>query len=217
MKKALLIGEYEAAMYHPLTGVDTALRECLSNEFQLDICEQYNELTEETLSQYQLLISYVDVGCYEKKASGKLTAAILKFVLNGGGLFALHNGIFLQHTPELAMALGAYLTKHPPYTTLNISIQNPSHPIVRGLGDFVIEDEPYTFEMDCFTERTLLLTYRFGHSEYPAAWCHRYGKGRIAYVSLGHEATSIRNASLREVIARCALWSCGEYDGEDAQ
>jgi type 1 glutamine amidotransferase len=210
MKKALLIGEYTQVKYHPLAGVDREITALLKDSFTVDIMEDYDKLDGKKLDQYDLLISYVDTGRCEDKLHPEFSAAVIPFLCRGGGLFAIHNGIFLHARHELAVALGGRLTKHPPYVTgMAIDIYASSHPIVQGLGNFIINDEPYTFELDAFTDRQILLEYHFGNGVFPAAWCHGYGKGRVVYTSLGHEETSFQQKTYREFLRRSALWAVG--------
>jgi uncharacterized protein len=210
VKRALLIGEYAEAKYHPLTGVDVEIRSILDGDIDVEVREDYGGLTRGGLADFDLLISYVDVGCFEKKTSKSLVAALITFLCDGGGLLAVHNGIFMQHNHELAMALGARLTKHPPYTTLQMRVSDREHPITRHLEDFDIGDEPYTFEMDCLAPRSMLLEYRYGNTWFPAAWCHPYGSGRIVYIAQGHNAETFKNRRYRRLIQQSARWLVGD-------
>ena len=57
MKKTLVIGMYENAMYHPLAGVDEALRNMFP-EMELVVTDQIMELCR--AEQYDCIVSYWD-------------------------------------------------------------------------------------------------------------------------------------------------------------
>ena len=212
-KRALLIGEYTDVTYHPLTGVDNEIKELLKDSFTVDIMEDYQKLDSKKMSEYDLLISYVDVGCCAKKLGEDkgFVSAVVPYLIDGGGLLCIHSGIFLQHCHEMTTVLGARLMKHPPYVkNMEIVCCPSAHPIVEGMTDFKIDDEPYTFEMNVFTVREPLLNYRFGNEVHPAAWCHNYGDGRVVYTSLGHNEYSFRVPEYREFVRRSAIWAAGE-------
>jgi uncharacterized protein len=43
----------------------------------------------------------------------------------------------------------------------------------------------------------------------PAAWTRRWGRGRVAYLSVGHTVDDLRRPPLEEAYERMAAWAAG--------
>ncbi|MNE91636.1 Trehalose utilization [compost metagenome] len=81
------------------------------------------------------------------------------------------------------------------------------HDITEGIEDFKLDEEPYRFEFDPFTEKTVLLEYEADGETYPAAWCHRYGQGRVVFLMPGHHEPTFRHPAVRKLILGAATWA----------
>ena len=68
-------------------------------------------------------------------------------------------------------------------------------------------EEPYQFDLDNLAETTLLLEYESEGRQWPAAWAHKYGLGRVVYLSPGHRPATFRIPIYRNLISRSALWA----------
>jgi type 1 glutamine amidotransferase len=87
-------------------------------------------------------------------------------------------------------------------------IEDPNHPITRGLADFVVEDEPYnrqTFRKNI----RVLVTTDFPASDKILAWVHRYGKARVFGYQSGHDARVWTNESFQRLMGRGIRWAAG--------
>lgn len=203
-KQALLIGDNQLAPYHPLHQVETIISDILGTQMKVSSSEDYEMLREEHLLSFQLCISYTD--CWNRKATPEQTAGLLSFVSKGGGLVVIHNGISLQNKPELRQLIGARFTGHPAYQKLDFRLSAPEHVIMQNIPTFTIEDEPYQFDFDPFTEMTVLFEYEFEERHYPAAWAIEYGLGRVVYLMPGHNASSFSSEAYRKIIENSCLW-----------
>lgn len=204
-KKAILIGDYTKASYHPLKDIDQEIYDILKEDMTVLCTEDYDMLCAENLNKFDICISYVDFG--KDMISKEQTAGLLSFVSNGGGLFIIHNGIALQSKYELAQMFGAKFTGHPPSKMLNFEVSAPEHIIMKGLSGFDMEEEPYQFEFDNFTEKTVLLEYRHEDKLCEAAWALEFGLGRVVYLMPGHNTHSFSNSIYREIILRSGKWA----------
>lgn len=81
--KALLIGDYIEAPYHPLGAVEERLREILEAEWQVTATDDYDSLQYENISAYQLCISYADR--WDHPITSSQTAGLISYVAGGGG------------------------------------------------------------------------------------------------------------------------------------
>lgn len=205
--KALAFGSYTEVKYHPFTGVDREIEQLLEPEFQVGSTEDYGLMNKEQLSDCRLVVSYTEFS--DEKLSAAQSGALLSYVAGGGGLLVVHNGISLQRNQELGVMLGAHFTHHPDYTALHMTIPAREHPIMQGINDFVIEDEPYYFEQLPYFESTILAEYPHGGGMRQAAWCHEFGQGRVVYLMPGHHLPSFSVEPFRRMIRRGGLWAAG--------
>lgn len=205
--RALALGHYTDARYHPFAGVDQELEGIFEGRINVRSTDEYALLRPEQLADYRLFISYAEF-VSEKLTPGQ-TASLLSFVAQGGGLLAVHNGISLQRNHELAGMIGARFTHHPPFTALPVHIREPEHPIMQGLEPFVIDDEPYRFDFSPLLETTILAEYEHEGQRWPAAWAHAYGLGRIVYLMPGHQLSAFQVDAYRRLIRNAGLWAAG--------
>lgn len=205
--KALALGSYSEVKYHPFAGVDREIEQILANDLQVFSSENYGLLNKETLSDYKLVVSYTEFS--DDKIPAEQSSALLSYVANGGGLLVVHNGISLQRNQELGAMLGAHFTHHPEFTSLQMSIPVQEHPIMQGIEEFVIDDEPYYFEQHPYFETTVLMEYPHDGAMRQAAWCHEFGLGRVVYLMPGHHLPSFSVEPFRQMIRRGGLWAAG--------
>lgn len=209
MKKAILFGNYDAR-YHSAQGVDEHIREILKEDASLDYSEDRSLLNTETLSQYDLVISYFEFG--GDRLSDDQTAALIRYVAGGGSFLVIHNGISLQNREEIAQLIGAKFTHHPGYDTLPqipFKVSNQTHPITAGLSDFVMGDEPYMFIMDELDGKELLMEYEYEDKIWPSGWTRPFGKGKVVYLSGGHNLDGFLHPTFSTIVCRSAQWCLG--------
>ncbi|MCZ8520850.1 MULTISPECIES: ThuA domain-containing protein [Paenibacillus] len=203
--KALLLGDYTDAPWHPLEPAQAELQGILGEAFELMATENYDVLVRLEPAEYPLCIAYTD--CWRREVTKKQAAGLLRYVAGGGGLLVIHNGISLQSSYELLQMIGAEFTGHPPYQHLRYYGTADGHPLLEGVEDFALEEEPYLFAMDPFTERNIFLEFEFEGRRHPAGWEHAYGLGRVVYLQPGHHAASFRPEAYRRLIRNSAGWA----------
>ncbi|WP_379127839.1 ThuA domain-containing protein [Paenibacillus sp. sgz500958] len=205
--KALALGTYSEVKYHHFAGVDRELETIFNGDLELTCSEDLNRLKDDSLAENKLVISYTDFT--DHLLTQEQVAGLLSYVAAGGGLLVIHNGISMQRNQELGTLLGAYFTHHPEYTALSISIKEPEHPIMQGVEDFVIDEEPYYFESQPRFQTTVLAEYPHEGEMRQAAWCHEFGLGRVVYLMPGHHLPSFSAEPFRRMIHRGGLWAAG--------
>jgi type 1 glutamine amidotransferase len=201
MKKAILTGNYTNVSYHPLKGPDKELADILK-DFEVDLTEDYDRFCGSNLQSYDLCISYT-----EDRLSDEQVAGLCSYVLNGGGLLAIHNGITVNARYEAAHLVGGRFRYHPDQKVLTYKPAASGHVILEGIDSFSMKEEPYQFDIDNLIEPTLLLEYESEGVNWPAAWAHGYGLGRVVYLSPGHTIDSFTDPMYRKLIQRSALWA----------
>lgn len=203
--KALALGNYTDVKYHPFEKVDREIEGCLEDVAQVTSTGDYNVLQKDTLNSYQLFISYTEFA--DQPLSQEQVAALLDYVVNGGGLLVIHNGISLQKNKELMALIGAKFTGHPDFTTLSIESFLSDHPIMKGIEPYEIADEPYRFDLLPHFDTTILAHYKHEDKLWPAAWAHDYGLGRVVYLMNGHQLSCFSVQPFRQLIKQAGLWA----------
>ena len=195
MKKILVFGMYDNAMYHPLTGLDDYLKGIMPDiEFTftdniLDLCNA---------SAYDGLISYWDD--WNNPIPDSATCSLLQYIEQGGALLVLHNGISLQLQDSLENMIGGRFLSHPQQEEILFSIKK--HALTQECSDFAIVEEPYQFTL-VDDEKDIFLTYHYRGQEYPAGWHKNYKKGQIIFLTPGHTPEKFQNNSYTKLICNC--------------
>jgi type 1 glutamine amidotransferase len=96
-----------------------------------------------------------------------------------------------------------------------VRIRRGSSPITEGIGDFSVRTEQYYLHVDPAVD--VLATTRFpvadgphatnGEVDMPVVWTKRWGRGRVFYNSLGHQAAVFGTPEARELMRRGFLWA----------
>jgi type 1 glutamine amidotransferase len=204
IQKAVLIGNYENAPYHPLKGIDDKIVSIFNNVMQITCTDEYSILQKDRLGEFNLCILYVD--CWEQPVDEKLIKDLIDYVEAGGGLLVIHNGIAFQSSEAFAKLIGAKFIGHPQYTKLTVKAAL-SHEIIEDIENFGIEDEPYRFEFDLSVEKSVFMEYLHEGKKYPAGWTREVGLGRLVYLMPGHNVESFNNEVYRQIILKSGLWA----------
>ncbi len=71
-----------------------------------------------------------------------------------------------------------------------------------------LQDELYMFEFVTAHHLRTTAECTFEGESCPVAWTQTPGKGRVAYLALGHSVESFQNEMFARLVANSALWSC---------
>lgn len=113
---------------------------------------------------------------------------------------------------------GGVFIEHPGDSlTYRVRIADASHPIVRGLPDFDVTTEQYYMHVDPAVR--VLATTQFpspgapgphaanGPVEMPVVWTKYWGKGRVFYTSIGHDAEVLLGEPHGTILRRGLAWA----------
>lgn len=203
-KKALILGTYHDAPYHPFQGVDEILSNLLKDRFEVTLTDQMSSLLALRKSGYDLLISYLDA--FDQVFPEKYAEAVLSFVQAGGGLLCLHNGISLQTDQRMFRLIGGKFLRHPQQT--EIAFKTASAGFLSGFSGFSVSEEPYQFELsgDAITP---LLMYQYNGFSCLGGWSREEEKGRIVFLTPGHSIQTFQQKQYQDMIYQSAAWACG--------
>lgn len=151
---------------------------------------------------------------------------LLEAVKSGVGLAGCHGGMCdaFRMEPEYQFMTGGQWVAHPGNdgVSYRVTITDRDHEITRGIEDFDVVSEQYYMHVDPAVR--VLATTRFpvadgphvsnGAVDMPVVWTKFYGKGRVFYTSLGHQADIVEMPPVLELCTRGALWAARSV-GED--
>lgn len=203
--RALVLGDTAKADWHPFDKISDGVTSILKEVADVTYTEDYDALLADRLSGYDVFISLADQ--WKNKLSSEQTAGLLSFVSNGGAFVCIHNGISLQSRSEVCRMIGAKFTGHPPYREIHVEVAAPEHPIMKGVSSFVIQDEPYQYDLLPYTDKTILMEYEHEGAKVPAGWSQEYGLGRVVYLMPGHDAGPFSVPDYRNVIQQSVRWA----------
>ena len=158
---------------------------------------------------------------FRQKLSAAQRSNFLKLLDRGVGLVILHHAIAAYPAwPEFDKILGAryYLrpeekggVKHAPSiwkhgVRMKIHVEDPNHPITKGLKDFEVTDETYG-KWSYFKGNHLLLSIDHPLANKQIAWTRDYRKARVFFIQLGHGPTVFNDTNYRALVARAIRWT----------
>jgi len=196
-KQILILGDSTHPLYHPLAVIIEIMRAILP-DYDLAFTEDRNFLLKETINKYDVLVSYAD--SWKSALDKKQMAGLLNYVSDGGKLLVIHNGISLQSNFEFANMVGARFTGHTEYTRLKYSFVDAGEKSINTFESFDMDEEPYRFEFAAFTEKNIFMEYELDGVRYPAGWNVSYGKGKVVYLSPGHDIGTFENIRYQKII-----------------
>jgi type 1 glutamine amidotransferase len=159
----------------------------------------------EAISKSDLLVTYT---C-DLRPSEAEELALRDFVASGGRWIALHGtnaildftskGLQCPRTHTTFMeTLGSRFISHPPIQPYEVTVSDPTHPLVAGMESFEAADEIYLCEyhgeVKPLLETRYTGTFDSGYVEnaWPdddprlVAYLHPVGDGEVLYITLGH-------------------------------
>src|SRR6185437_5112010 len=136
------------------------------------------------------------------------------------GFLGVHSATDTFYTwPDYLDLLGGYFNGHPWHQAVTIEVVDPADPLVAFLGhSFQIKDEIY--QISDFDYRGSHLLLRLDPSSvdlskpdvrqrfygWPLAWMRHYGRGRVFYTALGHDAAVWEDTRFQRLLTNAILW-----------
>lgn len=168
------------------------------------------------LAALSLIVPIWTMGKINKEQADPVLVAVRD---HGVGIAGCHGGMcdaFREHT-EWQFMTGGQWVAHPGNdgTKHRVNIGPNQSPITEGIGDFDVVSEQYYMHVDPAVK--VLATTRFpvadgphvpnGPVDMPVVWTKLYGKGRVFYNSLGHQANIVESEPCLTLMRRGFAWA----------
>jgi uncharacterized protein len=178
-----------------------------------DTLDAFNDAAK--LGSLNLIVPIWTMGKIGDKQLENVCAA----VAGGVGMAGCHGGMCdsFREATEWQFMTGGQWVAHPgdggvKYTVHITSLKSP---VTEGMKDFQVCSEQYYMHVDPAAKA--LATTRFpiaegphvgnGPVDMPVVWTKMYGKGKVFYNSLGHQANIVAIPEVTELMRRGFLWA----------
>ncbi len=218
--RALLVGGCPAT-YHRLEAAEPPIRAALEH-IGMEVVTSgmhhpdggdatvgdYSAINHDALKDYQALVLYTT----GSEAHGADVKAISDFVHGGRALIGIHNATdSFTAFPDYVKLIGGRFRTHPAQLDISVEFVDQTHPITLGLAPFTVFDELYLFA-DYDPKRVHLLAQTRSvddNGPVPICWIREEGLGRVFYLSLGHNASTMEDPAWRHLFQRGVHWALG--------
>jgi type 1 glutamine amidotransferase len=128
----------------------------------------------------------------------------------GGALLGVHvSATSLPTMSGWSQMLGGHWlrgrTMHPEQDLATILVRVGAHPIVRGLVDFTVFDERYSY-LHTNPGITVVCEHQTDGRLHPIVWARESGLARVVYDGLGHDTRSYESPGHVELLRRAVGW-----------
>jgi hypothetical protein len=215
-RKALIVwGGWEG--HQPLEVADIFRGVLAQANFEVEMADTLDAfLDAEKLLQLNLIVPVWTMG----KISPAQVKPVLAAVQGGVGIAGCHGGMcdsFRDNTEWQFMTGGQFVAHPGEGIKYRVKIGPTRSGITEGIADFDVNSEQYYMHVDPAVK--VLATTRFptadgphvgnGPVEMPVVWTKVFGKGRVFYNSLGHNADIVSMPPVLELMRRGFSWAAG--------
>jgi len=190
------------------------------NGFDVTATDDVSEISREGLKPYDALAFYTTG---ELPIADDQKQALIDFVKSGRGFIGFHSATDTFYKwPEYGEMIGGYFDGHPWHQDVTVKVEDRGHPATKHLGtSFVISDEIYQFRNFSRDRVHVLMSLdtlsvdlkKHGvhrtDGDFALAWCRDYGKGKVFYTALGHEAAVWQDQRFQNLIIGALNWMTG--------
>ena len=160
----------------------------------------------ETLTSLKLdLYSTAILYFHRAEISDPALAALENFVFNGGGLLAVHSASasFKQNKRYFDLIGGKFIS-HGKIEEFEVKPDTSIEGPYNDIPGFMVFDELYLHK---FKEDISIHFYtEVNQKKEPVVWTREFGRGKVAYCSLGHCSPVFKSTQVKQIIQKSLQW-----------
>ncbi|MFT3787753.1 MAG: ThuA domain-containing protein [Tepidisphaeraceae bacterium] len=215
-KRALIVwGGWDG--HQPKQVGEIFARVLREEQFDVEVSDTLDAFKDEAkLAALSLIVPVWTMGKISNEQANPVFKAVRE---HGVGIAGCHGGMcdsFRENT-EWQFMTGGQWVAHPGNDGVKyrVDVITGSHPIVQGIDDFDVASEQYYMHVDPAVK--VLATTRFptadgphapnGVVDMPVVWTKYYGRGKVFYNSLGHQASIVEAEPCLTLMRRGFLWA----------
>lgn len=213
-RRALIVwGGWEG--HQPREVADIFQRVLREDGFEVEVSDTLDAFKDRAVGELSLIVPVWTMG----RITPEQLDPVTKAVAGGVGIAGCHGGMCdaFRDAPEWQFMTGGQWVAHPGNDGVKyrVRILTRDHPVTSGLDDFEVASEQYYMHVDPAVK--VLATTRFpvadgphvpnGPVEMPVVWTKLYGKGRVFYSSLGHQADIVAMKPCLTLMRRGFSWA----------
>lgn len=170
----------------------------------------------EFMKKQDLIIQYWTMGTITKEQS----EGLIQSINNGAGLVGCHGGIgdsFRQNTHYQYMVGGQWVTHPGGKINYKVEIAKTDDPVTKGIEDFeIFNTEQYYMHVDPNVKVLARTTFTGEHDSWidgatmPVVWKKNHNKGRVFYISIGHNPEDFDHPAVWTMLTRGIDWAVQE-------
>jgi uncharacterized protein len=185
-------------------------RSMSSIDFYMQDLENYAADMSDVRRHYDVTVFYNMHGKAPDQRSGSV---IERLGETDQGILVLHHGIlgFREwHIWSAVTGISDRAFTYHPGEFIRTEIADPSHPIVRGLQPWVMQDETYRMNSVDDEGSHVILTTSHPKSLRSLAWTRKYRNAPVFCYASGHGAATYADPQFRAVVERGIQWLAGQ-------
>ena len=207
-KKALMV---VGGPWHANEKAGAVLEDFLTKggcRWQLTVTADLDALAALPASDYSAVIIYTTG--VRKDLTEAREKGLLGFVRGGGGFIGVHSAAdsFRDSRAYIEMINAEFLA-HPHFHEFPVTIIDKGHYLTVRMPDFTIPDEMYHLQSYDPARCRLLAETPWQGKKMPVAFVREFGKGRVAYLALGHDLRAWKHPEFQKLMLRALEWTTG--------
>ena len=177
-------------------------------EFELEMTANLDALANLPQSDYAAVVIYT-TGLNDDLTPER-EKGLFTFVRNGGGFLGIHSAAdsFRGNRAYVSMLNGEFQT-HPATHEFPVEIVNADHYLTVRMPGFSVVDEMYHLQSFDPSRCTVLAQTFWQGKQMPMVYVRNEGKGRVAYIALGHTEQAWAHPEFQKLLVRSIRWING--------
>ena len=217
-RKALVVwGGWDG---HQPREVGELFQRVLTEEgFDVELSDTLDSFNDESkLSRLDLIVPHWTCGQLKPEQQAALTAAVRNA---GVGIAGCHGGMCdaFRNSCEYQFMTGGQWVSHPGNDKVRYTVRmkDRGHPVTEGINDFEVVSEQYYTHVDPAIKVLADTVFPApgvdgphvpnGTVNMPVLWTKMYGKARVFYSSIGHQASNVEAEPHLTIMRRGFRWA----------